>query len=66
MFFQPVHSVGHLRRLVEMSENLAYEISSRYVSKANIPVARQQVCAVEQLNSEVEDNLQEEYKIHAF
>lgn len=57
LLFQPVHSVGHLRRLVQMSENLAYEISCRYVSKPNVPVARRQVCAVEQENSEVEDNL---------
>lgn len=65
LLFQPVHSVGHLRRLVQMSENLAYEISCRYASKPNVPAARRQVFAVEQENSEIEDNLQEEAEIHA-
>lgn len=42
ILYQPVHSVGHLRRLVQMSENLSFEISCRYASssKQNVPIGR--------------------------
>ncbi|XP_039233794.1 uncharacterized protein LOC120322428 [Drosophila yakuba] len=56
LLYQPVHSVGHLRRLVQMSENLSHEISCRteQVKTKSIP-NRRQVFALEDHSSEVEE-----------
>ncbi|KAM8702876.1 hypothetical protein ACLKA7_005211 [Drosophila subpalustris] len=54
LLYQPVHSVGQLRKLVQMHENLVTEISSCAggVPKPRQPVQRRQVFAVEELDAE--------------
>lgn len=64
---QPVHSVGHLRRLVQMSENLVYELSCRAdnITKPKAALPRRQVYAVAEVCSEVEDDPEPESALAA-
>nr|ABD72266.1 gag polyprotein [Drosophila buzzatii] len=56
LLYQPVHSVGHLRLLVQMSENLSYETSCRLnQAKSKQVVQRRQVYSVEETVDDAED-----------
>ncbi|XP_067635455.1 uncharacterized protein [Eurosta solidaginis] len=58
LLYQPVHSVGHLRRLVQMSENLTKELSCHAdsVIKQKPIVTRRQIHAVEEACSELKED----------
>jgi len=64
--YQPVHSVGHLHRLVHMSENLLQEISCRSdQGKSKLGPNRRQVYALEDDSSETKETSQAEAKLAA-
>lgn len=57
LLYQPVHSVGHLRRLVQMNENLAYELNCRaeQVRKSKPFTPQRQIHALEESCAEPEE-----------
>lgn len=67
LLYQPVQSVGHLRRLVQMSENLTKEISCRTDSVAkNRPIAnRRQVYTLEEACAEPDEEVNIEGEVAA-
>lgn len=67
LLYQPVHSVGHLRRLVQMSENLSLELHCRYASSAKqiVPVVCRQVCIVEDEGTLADENPLEDAEVDA-
>jgi len=66
LLYQPVHSVGHLRRLVHMSENLLQEISCRSDQGKSKPGPnRRQVYALEDDSPETEETSQAEAELAA-
>ena len=58
LLFEVIESVGHLRRLVQMNENLIKELRTNPtdMSKPKLPASRQQVYALEEALSDVDSN----------
>ncbi|KAL7725749.1 hypothetical protein ACLKA6_000640 [Drosophila palustris] len=58
LLFEVIESVGHLRRLVQMNENLIKELRSNStdIAKPRLPASRQQVYALEEALSDAESN----------
>ncbi|KAM8715264.1 hypothetical protein ACLKA7_002334 [Drosophila subpalustris] len=58
LLFEVIESVGHLRRLVQMNENLIKELRSNStdIAKPRLPASRQQVYALEEALSDADSN----------